>query len=132
MNLKARNNGFVMLIVISILALIGMYMIVLASDANTFIFQADRAYLEACQQNLTASGLAWAKKNSNTLMTTAATVELDTADMGIKKAALNVKLLVGEKGKSQVEIKTSCSKARQRLSSVKKLAIDGAELLRMR
>ena len=124
MNLKARNKGFVMPIVISILALIGIYMIVLASEANTFIFQADRAYLKACQQNLTASGLAWAKKNANASMTTAAAVELDTANMGIKKAALSVKLSVGEKGKSQVEIKTSCSKARQRLSSVKKLAIE--------
>jgi ABC-type Na+ efflux pump permease subunit len=124
MNLKARNKGFVMPIVISILALIGIYMIVLASDANIFIFQADRAYLEACRQNLTASGLAWARKNANTSMTTAAAVELDTADIGIKNAALSVKLSVGEKGKSQVEIKTSCSKARQRLSSVKKLAIE--------
>ncbi|MGB7582283.1 MAG: hypothetical protein WBL85_07560, partial [Sedimentisphaerales bacterium] len=112
------------LIVIAILALIGIYMIVLASDANILGFQADQAYLEACQQNLTASGLAWAKKNANTSMTTAAAVELDTADMGIKKAALSVKLSVGEKGKSQVEIKTSCSKARQRLRSVKKLAIE--------
>ena len=99
-------------------------MIVLASESNIFGFQADRAYLEACQQNLTASGLAWAKKNANTSMTTAAAVELDTADMGIKKAALSVKLSVAEKGKSQVEIETSCSKARQRLSSVKKLAIE--------
>ncbi|MGD0573603.1 MAG: hypothetical protein ABSB11_11390 [Sedimentisphaerales bacterium] len=122
--IKSKQSGFVMLIVIAILALIGMYMIVLASEANIFGFQADRAYLEACRQNLTASGLAWAKKNANTSMTTAAAVELDTADMGIKKAALSVKLSVGEKGKSQVEIKTSCSKARQRLSSVKKLAIE--------
>ncbi len=121
---KSRQSGFVMLIVIVILALIGMYMIVLASDANILGFQADRAYLEACQQNLTASGLAWAKKNANTAMTTSVAVELDTADMGIKKSALSVKLSVGEKGKSQVEIKTSCSKTRQRLSSVKKLAIE--------
>jgi ABC-type Na+ efflux pump permease subunit len=113
-----------MFIVVAILALIGIYMIVLASESNIFGFQADRAYLEACQQNLTASGLAWAKKNANTSMTTAAAVELDTADMGIKKAALSVKLSVAEKGKSQVEIETSCSKARQRLSSVKKLAIE--------
>ena len=121
---KSSQSGFVMLIVIAILALIGIYMIVLASEANFFGFQADWAYLEACQQNLTASGLAWARKNANTSMTTAAAVELDTADMGIKKAALSVKLSVGEKGKSQVEIETSCSKARQRLSSVKKLAIE--------
>jgi hypothetical protein len=124
MNLKTRNNGFVMLIVASILALIAIYMIVLASDANTFIFQSDRAYLEAYRQNLTASGLAWAKKNADTAMTTAADVELDTADMGIKNSALSVKLSAGEKGKSQVEIKTSCSKARQQLHSIKKFAIE--------
>ena len=73
---KTKPNGFVMLFVIVILALIGMYMIVLASDANIFGFQADRAYLEACQQNLTASGLAWAKKNANTSMTAIGPVEL--------------------------------------------------------
>ena len=121
---KSKPDGFVMLIVIVILALIGIYMIVLASDANTFIFQADRAYLEACRQNLTASGLNWAKKNVTTLKSTTGSAELDVADMGIKNAALSVKLFVGEKGKSQIEIKTSCSKARQRLSSVKKLAIE--------
>jgi hypothetical protein len=99
-------------------------MIILASDANIFGFQADRAYLEACRQNLTASGLAWARKNVNTSKTATSAVELDIAEMGIKNAALSVELSVAEKGKSQVEIKTSCSKARQRLSSDKKLTIE--------
>ena len=120
MNIKTRNSGFVMLFVICILALIGMYMIVLARDANIFGFQADRAYLEACQQNLTASGLAWAKKNANTSKTTIAAVELDTADMGIERAILSVRISAREK---QVEIDSSCSKARQRLSSVKKFTL---------
>jgi hypothetical protein len=57
-------------------------------------------------------------------MTKAPAVELDTADMGIKNAALSVKLSVAEKGESQIEIKTSCSKARQRLSSGKKITIE--------
>jgi len=110
-----------MLFVVVILALIGMYMIVLVSDANTFIFQADRAYLEACQQNLTASGLAWAKKNIDNTKPSTGSVELDTADMGIERAILSVRISAREK---QVEIDTSCSKARQRLRSVKKLAIE--------
>ncbi len=112
-----------MLFVIVILALIGMYMIVLASDANIFGFQADRAYLEACQQNLTASGLNWAKKNVGALKPMTGSVELDTSDMKIKSAVLRVKLTAGEKGKPQVEINASCSKARQRLSSVKKFTL---------
>jgi hypothetical protein len=120
---KTKPNGFIMLFVVAILALIGMYMIVLVSDANIFLFQADRAYLEACQQNLTASGLNWAKKNVGTLKTAVGPIELDTSDMRIKNAVLRVKLTAGEKGKSQVEINTSCSKARQRLSSVKKFTL---------
>ncbi|MGA2322555.1 MAG: hypothetical protein ABSG22_01750 [Sedimentisphaerales bacterium] len=120
---KTKPNGFVMLFVIVILALIGMYMIVLASDANIFLFQADRAYLEACQQNLTASGLNWAKKNVGTSKTAIGPIELDTSDMRIKNAVLRVKLTTGEKGKSQVEINTSCNKAKQRLSSVKKFTL---------
>ena len=120
---KTRPNGFIMLFVIVILALIGMYMIVLASDANIFLFQADRAYLEACQQNLLASGLNWAKKNVGTSKTAIGPIELDTSDMRIKNAVLRVKLTAGEKGKSQVEINASCSKARQRLSSVKKFTL---------
>jgi hypothetical protein len=121
---KTKPNGFIMLFVVVILALIGMYMIVLVSDANIFGFQADRAYLEACQQNLAASGLNWANKNVGTSKTAIGPIELDTSDMGIKNAVLRVKFAAGEKGKSQVEINTSCSKARQRLSSVKKLAIE--------
>ena len=121
---KTKSNGFILLFVVVILALIGLYMIVLVSDANIFGFQADRAYLEACQQNLTASGLNWAKKNVDTSKTAIGPIELGTSGMGIKNAVLRVKLTTGEKGKSQVEIETSCSKARQRLSSVKKLAIE--------
>jgi hypothetical protein len=120
---KTKPNGFIMLFVVVILALIGMYMIVLVSDANIFGFQADRAYLEACQQNLAASGLNWANKNVGTSKTAIGPIELDTSDMGIKNAVLRVKFAAGEKGKSQVEINTSCSKARQRLSSVKKFTL---------
>jgi hypothetical protein len=121
---KTKPNGFIMLFVVVILALIGMYMVVLTSDANIFGFQADRAYLEACQQNLTASGLNWAKKNVGALKPTTGSVGLDASDMGIKNATLSVKLSAGEKGKLQVEINTSCSKARQRLSSVKKFTLE--------
>jgi hypothetical protein len=124
MNTRKRNSGFIMLMVICILALIGIYMIILASDSNTFIFLSDRAYIEACRQNLTASALNWAKKNINDLKPTTGPIELNAADMGIKNAALSVKLFAGEKGKYQVEINTSCSKARQRLSSVKKFTIE--------
>ncbi len=115
MTLKPRKNGFVLLLVISLIALIGIYMIILASDANIYIFQADRAYLQACSQNLAASGLNWAKKKEGALKTAAKPVELDTSKMGIKDAELKVNLTQAE-----IEIKTSCSKARQTLNLSRK------------
>jgi hypothetical protein len=124
MNIKKRNRGFIMLMVICILALIAIYMIVLTSDSNTFIFMSDRAYLDACRQNLIASGLNWAKKNAEVSKTAIGPVELDTSAMGIKNAVLKVKVTSAEKGKSQVEINTFCSKARQRLNSAKKFTIE--------
>jgi hypothetical protein len=124
MNTKKRNRGFIMLMVICILAIIGVYMIVLASDSNIFIFQADRAYLEACRQNLNASALNWTKKNADVSKSSVGPVELDTSAMGIKNAVLKVKVTSATKGKSQVEIDTSCAKARQRLNSFKKFIIE--------
>jgi hypothetical protein len=117
-NINAGRNGFVMLFVIAVLGLIGIYMIILASESNAIIFQADRAYLEACRQNLTSSGLAWAKKNVNA---PAGDVSLDTADMNIKKAALNVVL---QKKSPQIEISTSCSRGRQTLNSTRKFTLE--------
>jgi ABC-type Na+ efflux pump permease subunit len=121
---KTRKKGFVLVLIIVLLALISIYMIVLTNDANLFIFQADRAYLKACEQNLAASGLNWAKKNVNAIKSATKTVELDAADMSIKNAVLSVKLSAGEKSKYLVEIDTSCRKARQQLDSVKKFTIE--------
>ena len=117
---KAGHNGFVMIIVIVILALIGTYMIVLAGDSNTFAFQADHAYLDACDYNLRASAIAWAKQNINL---TPGVVSLDTADMNIKAATLSVTISAVEKGRAQVKVNTSCSRARQRLTSSRKFTI---------
>ncbi len=118
---KTGQNGFVMILVIVILALIGTYMIVLAGDSNTFAFQADRAYLDACDYNLRASALAWAKQN---VKAHAGVVSLDTADMNIKGATLSVKTSAVEKGRARVEVNTSCSRARQRLTSSRKFTIE--------
>jgi len=118
---KTRQNGFVMVFVIVILALVGIYMIVLTSDANTFLFQADHAYLKACEQNLTASGLAWARKNIDNTKTTTGAFELDTAAMNIRGAVISINV---SPGATQVQVSTSCSRARQTLISARKFTIE--------
>lgn len=121
---KTRQNGFVMVFVIVILALVGIYMIVLTNDANTFLFQADHAYLEACEQNLTASGLAWAKKNINNTKTSTGAFELDTEAMNIRGAVISINVSPGKKGASQVQVSTFCNRARQTLTSARKFTIE--------
>ena len=119
---KSRK-GFVLILVIVILSLVEVCMIVLACNANTFIFQADRDYLEACRQNLVASGLCWAKKNVDAPKTTAGVIELDTADLNIKTATLSVAVSEKHKGTAQVEINTSCSRGRQTITSSGKFTV---------
>ena len=59
---KKNRKGIILIFVIVVFAMVEMFMIIMAGSSNTFIFQADRDYLNACKQNLTASGLTWAKK----------------------------------------------------------------------
>jgi hypothetical protein len=114
---KTGQNGFVMLFIIVILALIGMYMIVLSSDSNTFVFQADRAYLEACEHNLCASGLAWAKINAKNGVASRNAIELSTTDMAAAgHTTLSLTVYPDKKGQTQIVIETSCSKNRQKLN----------------
>ena len=60
---KLRRNGFVLILVVVIIAAFGLEMFVLAGASNTILFQSDSAYLNAVEHNLMESGLAWAKKN---------------------------------------------------------------------
>ncbi len=120
---KTRQDGFVLVIVIVILALVEIYMIALTSDANTFLFQADHAYLKACEQNLTASGLAWAKQNIDNTKNLAGAFELDATAMNIRGAVIRINVYPEKEGASQVQVSISCSRARQTLKSTRKFTI---------
>jgi hypothetical protein len=122
---KARQNGFVMLMVIAALILIGFEMFILARSSNTIVFQTNSAYVESCEQNLVASGLAWVKKNIKSENQTSLnkTIELSLADMNIQRAALSVFVERVENKPAEVQITTSCSRGRQTLRQKKKYGI---------
>jgi len=114
---RPRNNGFVLILVITAIALIGIEMFVLASIANTMQFQSHAAYLQACERNLLASGLAWAKKNipDKTGETLDQTIKLDVSEMNIRLSALEVTISPAPDKEAEVHINTSCSRGRQTL-----------------
>lgn len=122
---KIKRNGFVLILVITLMAIIGLEMYVLAGGSNTMLFQADTAYLRAVQSNLVASGLAWAKRNIKDQNEEIfdRTIELDVSNVNVRDANLSVVVGVPGGKEVQVQIRTSCSKSRQTLRSGDKYTV---------
>ncbi|OHB54402.1 MAG: hypothetical protein A2173_06610 [Planctomycetes bacterium RBG_13_44_8b] len=114
-SLPPSRAGFVMILVITMIALIGVVMFVLTEDAKTIMFQSDTAYLESVERNLAASGLAWAKKNvkNKTKENFSKTINLNISDMNIRNANLSIAIGSAEKDKIEVELSSSCSRGRR-------------------
>jgi len=122
---KIRQNGFVLIIVITSMAAVGVEMFVLTSGANAIALQADNAYLEAIERNMTASALTWARvnvKNEN-IKGFNSPIELNLADMNIKRATLSISVGKIENGKAEVRVKASCSRGRRTLRHKAKYSI---------
>ncbi len=112
---KPRQKGFVLILVITAMAIIGLEMYVLRGGANTMLFQSDTAYLEACKRNLITSGLAWAKQNirNKSRETFEKTVELDVGKMNIRGSNLIVTISIPTDKGPQAQINVSCSRGRR-------------------
>jgi len=119
---KPRQKGFALVLVITAMAIIGLEMHVLTSGANTMLFQADTAYLEACKRNLVTSGLAWAKRNirNNNKETFEKAVELDVSKIfygsdsrRIRASSLIVTISIPTDKGPQAQINVSCSRGRR-------------------
>ncbi len=112
-----NRNGFVLVLVVTAIAVIGIEMFALAGVANTMQFQSHAAYLRACERNLLASGLAWARQNipEKTGESTGQTIQLDVSEMNIRASALEVTIRVGPDKEADVLVNTSCSRGRQTL-----------------
>lgn len=121
-----RQNGFVLVLVITAIALIGAEMFVLTGMANTILFQSDIAYLEAVERNLVASGLAWASRNikNQSKETFNKTIELDVTDMNIRRSTLAVIIAMPKDKQAEVQIDTSCGRGRNTLRHSNKYHIE--------
>lgn len=101
-------------------------MYVLASGSNTILFQTNDAYLHACQQNLVASGLAWAQKNAKHPRPEGLgkPVSLDITDMHLGRATLSVTVNTPKNGQADIQVDSSVSRHRQRFRSSRKYRIE--------
>ena len=111
------RNGFVLVLVITVIAVIGIQMFALAGMANTMQFQSHTAYLRACERNLLASGLGWAKQNiqNEAGEIIDKTIKLDVSRMNIRGSALGVTIGTQSDGEAEVRVNSSCTRGRQTL-----------------
>ena len=121
-----RKNGFVLVLVILAMAVIGATMLVLSAGANTMVFQSNTAYLQACERNLVASGLAWAKQQikSQSKENLDRTIRLDVTETDIRGSTLAVFIRVPTDKGPEVQINASCSRARRTLRHDDKYRIE--------
>ncbi len=121
-----RKNGFVLVLVILAMAVIGATMLVLTAGANTMVFQSNTAYLQACQRNLVASGLAWAKQQikSQSKENLDRTIRLDVTETDIRGSTLAVLIRIPTDKEPEVQINASCTRARRTLRHDDKYRIE--------
>lgn len=119
------KKGFVLLIVIMIIGLMGAELFVLTGSSNKIIFQTNRALLEAVQQNLISSALIWAKYNTEkgNIKKMGEEIQLDTAGINARNTRLSVTIESSRNKQAQVVISTSCSRGRESLKHNKKYQI---------
>jgi hypothetical protein len=121
-----RKNGYVLVLVILAMAVIGATMLVLSAGANTMVFQSNTAYLQACRRNLVASGLAWAKQQikSQSKENLDRTIRLDVTEADIRGSTLAVLIRIPKDKEPEVQINASCSRARRTLRHDDKYRIE--------
>ena len=119
-----REDGFALVLVVMAIALVGLEMFVLTGGSNTMLFQSNTAYLQACERNLVASGLAWAKRNIEDERSSAGTVDLNVAAMNVRGATLSVTIGTPRDKEADVQINTSCSRGRLTLRHNDKYRIE--------
>jgi len=121
-----RRRGFVLILVIMAIIVIGIEMFALSGIANTMQFQSQNAYLKACRRNLLASGLLWANENTREKSSEIfdKTIQLDVSEMNIGASALDVTMSITSDEEAEVQINTSCSRGRQTLKGTGKYRIE--------
>ena len=112
---KYRQHGFVLILVIVAIIIMGIEMFALSDIANAMQFESNAAYLKASRRNLQASGLVWAKENIRIKNGEIfdKTIQLDVSQMKIRESALNVTIHRISDSQAEVQVDTSCRRGRQ-------------------
>ena len=111
------RHGFVLILAIVAIALVGASLLILAGLANSLLFDANQVYLEAYNRNLTASALVWAQHNRDELNDSSKTeqIQLDISHLNIPDGDLRITPLEPRKRTTRIQINTECRREAMKL-----------------
>ena len=107
------RKGFVLLIVMMILFMMGTEFLVLNSTSNFAAIETNNAFLQADEQNLISSGLALVKLNK---YEAGRVIDLETADLASSVAKMSIKI----ENPKEVKISTFNRRGGRELKSTKR------------
>jgi hypothetical protein len=107
---RPERNGYVIILSVVAIALVGAALLILAGLANSLLFDANQAHLQACNRNLVASGLAWAQHNRDKISDSSKTeqIQLDISHLNVTDGDLCITLLEPRKRTPRLQINTEC------------------------
>ncbi len=114
MRRRRLRKGSTIVIALLALSLVATGLFLLGQGANTMMFNSNRAYVEACSRNLTASALAWAQQNRSTLAREGqqAEITLDVERLEVPNGHLGIILERPDAKSMKIEINTKCRRGR--------------------
>ncbi|KPK76105.1 MAG: hypothetical protein AMJ79_08280 [Phycisphaerae bacterium SM23_30] len=120
-----RRKGFVTILALMLITLVGGAMLILSHGANTLAFETNRAYYQACERNLAASGFAWAGYQNVHKKTELPTqpIELDVELLQIPQGSLTVSFAHLDTDDPSVEVKTTCGRETNLLKRLREYSL---------
>ena len=114
---QAQRNGYVIILSVVAIALVGASLLILAGLANSLLFDANQAYLQAYNRNLAASALAWAQHNLDKISDSSETeqIQLEISHLNIPDGDLRITLLEPRKRTPRLQINTECRRETMKL-----------------
>ena len=114
---QGERSGFAIILAVTAVALVGAAVFVLTDTCNSLMFESNMAYLQACNRNLSASGLSWARQNQDKLGDSGPNegIQLDVERLGIPAGNLKIAPLKDREKVLRVQIDTQCGRNKKKL-----------------
>ena len=114
---QTERSGFAIILAVAAVALVGAAVLLLADISDSLMFESNLSYVQACNRNLSASGLSWARQNQDKLHDSGPSerIQLDVERLGIPAGNLNVAPLKDREKGLRVQIDTQCGRNKIKL-----------------